>query len=168
MRPASFLSSPPAGVKKGQMLSFDFLFASSFFLLVCALLVFQAGYKIKETQEVREKTLMLNDLEKLSDIFFSEGIPYNWTIGDVQAIGLQEGGRVSFMKLSNFSQISYEESLLKLGMNNDYNITMTASGTDIYSFGASYENSTSLMKRDRICVLENGTLATIRILVFEK
>jgi len=168
MVPASISSSPLAGVKKGQILSFDFLFACSVFLLIGAVLAVQAGHSIKETQESREKSLLLKDTEKLSEIFFSEGLPKNWTYDNVQILGLQEEGRISFGKLGNFSRIPYQETLIRLGMSKDYNISILSSGTEIFSFGASYGNSSSLVKRDRICVLENGTLVITRVFVFEK
>jgi hypothetical protein len=160
-----FISAKPA---RGQMLSFDVLIASALLVIILAVLVAKVGYSIKDSQELTEKTSMISDCDKLSNIFFEEGLPKNWTRENVQIIGLESSGRINLTKLSSFNQTSfYQNSLILLGISSDYNITIYSSGYNA-SFGIPYENATSIVKKDRIGVLENGSLVTIRILTFRK
>lgn len=150
------------------MLSFDIMIATSFLLIVLAILVAQVSYNIKSSQEFADKSSLMSDLDKVSNIFFEEGIPGNWTSSNVQTIGLESNGRISLEKLGNFSQMPYSNTIILVGLNSDYNITVYSKGNSIYSFGRPYGDSTSVLKKDRIGVLENGTLVEIRVLVFER
>jgi hypothetical protein len=150
------------------MLSFDVLIASALLMIILAVLVAKVGYSVNDSRESTEKNSMLSDCDKLSNIFFEEGLPKNWTRENVQIIGLESRGRINLTKLSSFSQLDfYPSTLILLGINSDYNITIYSTGQN-FSFGKSYENATSIVKRDRIGVLENGSLVTIRILTFRK
>lgn len=60
------------------------------------------------------------EAEKLSDYFLTEGVPSNWTNETVVRIGLLTNNRVDQNKLLQLYNISYEESKLYLGVNNDY------------------------------------------------
>jgi hypothetical protein len=162
MRP-DFISDK---ISKGQVLSFDVMIASALLVIVLAVILTQVGYSVKGYQEFKEKSAIMNDLDKLSGIFFDEGFPKNWTSENVRTIGFEKNGRIDMDKLSNFTNISYSKNLILLGLNSDYNITLYHEGNPIYSFGKSYENATSIFKKERISVLENGSLVTIRVLVF--
>jgi hypothetical protein len=153
---------------RGQMFSFDFMIASSLLLLVVAVLTIQVGYELKETQEASGKGVLMKDADRLSGIFFDEGYPKDWTNETVQAIGLQSNGRISLQKLSYLGQAPYSGIIALAGLSSDYNITITSGSNELFNFGAPYINASSIVKKERFGVLENGTIVVIEVLVFEK
>jgi len=153
---------------KGQVLSFDFMVASILLFMVLAFLAVHAGHELKSTQESREKEELIAAAERASNSFFSEGYPKNWTLETVETLGLESNGRLSAGKLEYFNQTSYSKAIGLLGTDSDFNITLMSGQNELMSFGKSYEGATTIVKRERLGVLENGTLVNIRILVFEK
>jgi hypothetical protein len=163
-----FSHSSAPGRFRGQALSFDFLIACSIFLIMVGILLAKVGYEMKDAQEVNSKNAIISEADTISGIFFQEGIPKDWTNETVQVIGLRSGGRISAQKLQEFSNIPYFRSISLLGIKNGYNITVSGSSGELFSFGSSYEGAKSLIKADRIGVLENGTIVTISSYIFEK
>jgi hypothetical protein len=153
---------------KGQALSLDFMVASILLFMVLAFLAVQVSYELKESQETRQKEALIDAADQASNIFFSEGYPKNWTNANVETLGMEKNGRLSIEKLVYFNQISYSNATGLLGVNSDFNITILNKGNEIMSFGRPYDNATSIVKRERLGVLENGTLVNIRVLFFEK
>jgi len=152
----------------GQMLSFDFMIATALLLLVLTVILIRVGYDYKGTEEFKSKNLLMQDADAVSGMFFSEGFPDNWTTETVQALGLEENGRIDINKLGYFNQTPYLKTISLLGIKSDYNITILSGPSQLYSFGTSYSAAKSIVKKDRIGVLENGTIVSIRVLVFEK
>jgi len=150
---------------KGQALSFDFLISAAIFILILAILLTQIGNNAKELNEIREKNELIKEAYKLSEIFFNKGYPENWNSTNVKIIGLQKDNRIDWNKLKSLEKIGYQKSLILLGLKNDYNFTIFNDTTPIYSFGKNTENASSIMKVDRISIL-NGSIVSIQILVF--
>lgn len=156
------------GFFKGQALSFDFLIACTLFFFMAGILLTKVGHEIKDAEEVSGKNALLRDADALSGIFFQEGLPKNWTNETVQVIGLRDGGRISMRKIQEFNKTTYSRSIELLGINNYYYINISSSSGEICSFGYPYTQAKSLVKRERIGVLENGTIVTIGVYIFEK
>lgn len=150
------------------MFSFDFVFACSILLLIISVLVFQAGYSLKRSQESADKLLLMNEANFLGDLFFEEGYPKNWTLSEARVVGLSSNGRLDSEKLDNFGVMDYQQSIMKLGLKHDYNISVFCGSSLTYSFGSSYINSSSIVKSDRLGVFKNGSFATIKVIVFER
>ncbi len=150
---------------KGQALSFDFLLATTISIFVVSLLLIQIGNNAKELDELREKNELNKDAYKLSEIFFNKGYPENWNSTNVKIIGVESNNRIDWNKLKSLEKIGYQKSLILLGLKNDYNITIFNDTTPIYSFGKNTENASSIMKVDRISIL-NDSIVSIQILVF--
>ena len=150
---------------KGQALSFDFLVSAAIFILILTILLTQVGNSAKELSEIREKNELIKEAYKLSEIFFNKGYPENWNSTNVKIIGLQKDNRIDWNKLKSLEKIGYQKSLILLGLKNDYNITIFNDTTPIYSFGKNTEKTSSIIKVDRISIL-NGSIVSIQILVF--
>jgi hypothetical protein len=151
--------------KKGQILSFDLLIAITIFTLILVILISQVAYNTKRINEIREQNQMIEEANKLSEIFFSKGYPKNWDQNNVQILGLQTNNRIDWNKLKELENIGYQRSLFLLGSNYDYNLTLE-SGSLKWDFGKNPENASTIIKINRLGVL-NSTLVSIRVLVFK-
>jgi hypothetical protein len=151
---------------KGQALSFDFLIACTIFILVIAILLTQVGYNTKELNEIRDKNELIDETHKLSEIFFDEGYPKNWNSSNVVVIGLETDNRISWSKLKSLEEIGYQKSLVLLGLKNDYNITIFENNSTFYSFGKNIENASSIVRVDRVGIL-NNSIVSVQVLVFD-
>ena len=151
----------------GQAFSFDFLVACTIFLFVITLLLIQVGYNTKELNEVREKNELTGEAFRLSDIFFDEGYPKDWNSTNVKVIGMETNNRVDWQKLKNLEDLGYQKSLILLGLKNDYNITIFENISPVYSFGKNIENTSSIIKVDRVGIL-NNSIVSVQVLVFGK
>jgi hypothetical protein len=153
---------------KGQVLSLDFMVASILLFMVLAFLAVQVGYELKNTQETRQKEALISGADQASNIFFSEGYPKDWIPENVEILGMESKGRLSMQKLEYFNQTPYSTAIGLLGVNNDFNITILNGQNEIISFGKPYDSASSVVKRERLGVLENGTLVNIKVIIFEK
>ncbi len=150
---------------KAQALSFDFLIATTLFILITAILLAQVGHNTKELNEIRDKNELIDETYKLSEIFFDEGYPKNWNSSNVAVIGLEANNRISWSKLKSLEEIGYQKSLVLLGLKNDYNITIFEDNSALYSFGKNIENASSIVKVDRVGIL-NNSIVSLRVLLF--
>ncbi len=150
---------------KAQALSFDFLIATTLFILITAILLAQVGHNTKELNEIRDKNELIDETYKLSEIFFDEGYPKNWNSSNVAVIGLETNNRISWSKLKTLEEIGYQKSLVLLGLKNDYNITIFEDNSALYSFGKNIENASSIVKVDRVGIL-NNSIVSLQVLLF--
>ena len=151
---------------KGQALSFDFLIACTILILAISILLIQVGYTTKELNEVRDKNELIDETYKLSEIFFDEGYPKNWNSSDVVIVGMETNNRIDWQKLKSLEEIGYQKSLILLGLKNDYNFTIFKDNSTFYSFGKNTENASSIVKVDRVGIL-NNSIVSIQVLVFD-
>ena len=120
------------------------------------------GNNSKELSEIREQNNIIHDSFQVSEIFFNEGSPKNWTNDTVEIIGLETNNRLDWNKIKKIeNDISYQKSLVLMGLNYDYNLTI-----DNWSFGKNPINASTIIKTNRIGIL-NGSLVSIQILVFK-
>lgn len=151
---------------KGQALSFDFLIATAILFFIIAILLAQVTHNTKELNEIREKNELVEDAYKLSEIFFDEGYPKNWNSSNVIILGMETNNRIDWQKLKNLEEIGYQKSLILLGLKNDYNFTIFKGNSTFYSFGKNTENASSIVKVDRVSIL-NNSIVSIQVLVFD-
>ncbi len=150
---------------KGQVLSFDLLVAIVIFSLVLAMLISQISYSSKEIDETRKQNEMMEASYKVSEVFFREGYPNDWNESNVEILGLGDDGRISWDKLQELENMGYQKSLSLLGLNYNYNITIESSTLD-WTFGKNPENSTNLIKINRLGIL-NSSFVSIQVMVFD-
>ncbi len=150
---------------KGQVLSFDLLVAIVIFSLVLAMLISQISYSSKEIDETRKQNEMMEASYKVSEVFFREGYPNDWNESNVEILGLEDDGRMSWDKLQELENMGYQKSLSLLGLNYNYNITIESSTLD-WTFGKNPENSTNLIKINRLSIL-NSSFVSIQVMVFD-
>lgn len=98
--------------KSGQAVIIDFVIAIIIFLIA---FIFIAGTYTQQASRLESETsdtsLMLKAFDITEMLTKSEGIPNNWNISNVQAIGLASGDRVlSTQKITQFSNLSYNVS----------------------------------------------------------
>ena len=149
---------------KGQALSFDLLMAVVIFSFALAILVTQISYQSREIDEVRKQNEMIEASYEVSEIFFREGYPKDWNESNVEILGLEKNNRISWDKLQKLESLGYQKSLALIGLDYDYNITIDGENLH-WSFGRSPENSTTLVKTDRLGIL-NSSLVSVRIMIF--
>ena len=146
---------------KGQIFSFDFLIACSIFILILAVLIGHIGYNTIQLNELKEKHELTRTGYKLSEIFFMEGYPKDWNSSNVKIIGLQTNNRIDWNKLKELENFGYQKSLILLGLNYDYNLTIGN-----YSFGKNPENASSAFRINRVGIL-NSSIVPIQVIIFK-
>ena len=146
---------------KGQIFSFDFLIACSIFILILAVLVSHIGYNAIQLKELKEKHELTKSGYKLSEIFFMEGYPKDWNSSNVKIIGLQTDNRIDWNKLKELENFGYQKSLILLGLNYDYNLTIGN-----YTFGKNPENASSAFRINRVGIL-NSSVVPIQVIIFK-
>ena len=126
----------------------------------------QVGYNTKELSEIEERNELVEETRKLSEIFFEEGYPENWNSTNVAIIGIKTDNRMDWNKLESLKEMGYQKSLVLLGLNLDYNMTIFNKTDSVWGFGKSPENASSVVKINRIGIL-NSSIVYIQILVFK-
>jgi len=152
--------------KKGQVLSFDLLISITLFALILGILASQINYNTKKINEIREQNKMVGEAYKISDIFFREGYPKNWNETNVEILGLQTNNRIDWNKLKKLKNLGYQKSLVLLGANYDYNITIQSNAIN-WSFGKSIENYSTIVKINRLGIL-NSSIVHIQVMVLKQ
>lgn len=104
--------------KKGQAVILDLLIAIVVFLLVFSFLAWTyTRHFLRLDSETSDNTLMMKAFDITEILTKSEGIPNDWNISNVQAIGLASGDRVlSTQKIQQFSNMSYNVSKRMFGI----------------------------------------------------
>ncbi|OYT42702.1 MAG: hypothetical protein B6U88_02925 [Candidatus Aenigmarchaeota archaeon ex4484_56] len=152
--------------RKGQIFSFDFIVAFSIFVLLLTIFTVQVGQYIIHSSEIKERQDMDNEAYEISDVFFREGVPSNWTDSNVKIIGLESNERISWDKIKKFENLGYQKTLILLGSKYDYNLQIFNKSSVIWEFGKNPENYSSIAKIVRISIL-NNTIISIQVLIFK-
>jgi len=143
---------PAEGVvyRKGQTSVLDFLLAIVFFVILFVFFVNFSSMEIGNSQKKLTYDRLAVSGFSITDLMVnSKGFPSNWdsNISSVQSIGLaSESNLFSLSKISAFSLMNYEESKVKLGLDegNDYYFTISpVSNSSIIYFKSGIEMNTS-------------------------
>jgi hypothetical protein len=125
-----------------------------------------------ELEESRRVNEMIDKAYSISQVWFREGIPKYWNAQDVIDIGLSNDYRFNRTKMNSLNDsvfLGYERVKSKIGIKNYefsfkvYNSTQH----EIFSFGPSPSNPENLVKVKRFGILDDGSLVTVEVMVWE-
>ena len=168
--------------KKGQAFSTEFLLAYLIFSLVLILAFYLWNtttadiIESKNRYEIEDRAV--DSAEKL---LRTRGIPADWSLSDVESIGLADESRIlnpgkvlNFIILMNSSNSNYENNRWLLGIGKydfyfnltDINGTTMVINDTLCATGKKAVNETSMITVQRTGLLENE-ITTIKITVWE-
>jgi len=142
---------------KGQVISYDFIFAFGVFILVILIILIyldQSTKNIKETKNIDEIIYLSN---QISEVWMREGYPNSWEPGDVVELGLMSDSRLNITKIVYLEEIGYQKVSTMLGLG-DYNFYMEILDSDknsIFTFGLTPNNPDFASKTRRISILDS-------------
>jgi len=152
---------------KGQIWSFDFMLG--IFIFVGVLIVFSNSVSnIKP--DITENLAMQG--QYISDHLVNSGIPNNWTIDDVDFIGLTTEKRLDSNKVTNFNNIvttNYFNVKKILGVRSDFYVYFSDANhtvidiNGISSIGKDYtiENIDNLVKIERFLIYQGSPIRMV-------
>ena len=153
---------------KGQVLSFDFIVASSIFLLFVGILFVYWIYSNVQMEETQRMNDMIDKTYLASQVWFREGTPPDWDSTNVIDLGLQSAHRFnqSKMDIMNIS-LGYGRTKTLIGLGGyEYFFRIYNSTNDtIFNFGLYSSNPENLVKIKRVGIL-NGSLVTLEVMTW--
>lgn len=153
---------------KGQIFSFDFLLASSIFLLTIGILFVYWTYTSIQIEETIGMNEMIDKAYKASEIWFREGIPTYWDSNNVIDLGLENNHRFNQTKMNTMkTEIGYDKTKVMVGLSGyDYNFTVSDTNNNtVFSFGLNPSNPINLVKINRIGIYD-GSIVILEALVW--
>jgi len=153
---------------KGQIFSFDFLLASSIFLLTMGILFVYWTYTNIQIQETIGMNEMIDKAYKATEVWFREGIPTYWNSSNVIDLGLENNHRFNQTKMGTMkTEIGYDKTKVMVGLSGyDYNFTVYDMNNDtVFSSGLNPSNPTNLLKIKRIGIYEDS-IVTLEVMVW--
>jgi len=153
---------------KGQIFSFDFLLASSIFLLTMGILFVYWTYTNIQIQETIGMNEMIDKAYKATEVWFREGIPTYWNSSNVIDLGLENNHRFNQTKMGTMkTEIGYDKTKVMVGLSGyDYNFTVYDMNNDTaFSSGLNPSNPTNLLKIKRIGIYEDS-IVTLEVMVW--
>lgn len=153
--------------RKGQTLSYDFLIASSLFIVVLSIVLSYWTYSSKQIDDSVTQNDLANKLFLSTQVWFQDGYPQYWNPSNVAEIGLTNNGYLNTTKVNSLNTVGYGNVLELVGLqgyNLYYRVFGTSNNTE-FQFGNYPSNASTISRFDRISVL-NGTLVTIETLVW--
>ena len=141
--------------REGQAWGFDLMIAFVIFIIgIVAFFLYALNYPT-EGEEIIDTLSYEADL--IAENLLSEGHPKNWTVGNVEVIGLTNDDRINQTKLNNFESLALSDyNLTKTLLNTryDYYINITNS-TDSKIIGRLPVEPTNLIKVARVSLYNN-------------
>ena len=154
---------------KGQVFSFDFLLASSIFLLSVGVLFVYWIYTTLQIEETGEMNEMIDKAYKASEVWFREGVPQYWSLNDVIDLGLENDHRFNQTKMDMMkAEIGYEKTKNMIGLSGyEYNFSVYNSTSHlIWSVGQVIpSDSQNIVNVKRFGIL-NGSIVTLQVVVW--
>ena len=154
---------------KGQMFSFDFLLASSIFLLTVGMLFTYWAYTNIQIEETREINEMIYKAYTASEVWFREGMPKYWNSTNVIELGMQNDHRINQTKIDRMKmELGYEKTKTMVGLGGyDYNFSIYNNTKHlIWSAGQPVSTSAQdVINVKRISIL-NGSIVTLHVTVW--
>lgn len=154
---------------KGQVLSFDFMVASSIFLLAVGLLYVYWNYSNIQIEETKRIGDLTDKAFTASQVWYREGVPKYWDSNDVIDLGLQNDHRFNQTKMDVLNvSIGYDTTKTLIGLGGyDYFFRIYNSTNDtVYYFGPYPVDADNVVKVKRIGIL-NGSIVTLEVVVWE-
>jgi len=153
---------------KAQVFSFDFLIASSIFLLAIGVIYIYWIYSNIQIEETKRINDIIDKTYFASQVWFREGTPPGWNSTNIIDLGLENNHRFNQTKMDIMkTSLGYEKTKNLVGLGGyQYNFTVYDTTNAVFSFGQNPSNPKNLVKVKRIGVL-NGSLVTVEIMVWE-
>ncbi|MFH1506029.1 MAG: hypothetical protein ABIE94_03480 [archaeon] len=157
-------------MKKAQVWLPDFLLA---FILFALALTLSMKFVVNMFPN-QDYARIMDDAERISEVFMSEGVPVDWTNDTVIKPGLLTNGRFDFRKADNLSVMRYTDAKALFNTRYDFfifthnhsypgpninysygypSVSVSADKTSVDLSGIEYEN---LVKIDRFVVVDNA------------
>lgn len=105
-------------LNKGQVWTTDFIVGFLIFAVGAILVSRMIMNSMADNNFLEVK----RESEKISEYLMSEGVPENWTNNTIVRAGLLSYDRLDTRKLSEFQNLTYEDSQLYLGTAYDYQL----------------------------------------------
>lgn len=153
-------------LSKAQTFSFDFFIALTIFLISFSLIMIFWNFTNSQIQEKKILEELMDSAFSLSEIFFTEGVPKYWNLDNVKVIGLMNENRLNQTKLNFLNDIGYENLKKTLNFDFDFIFKIKNQSEPIYSFGLAPSESASVVKIQRISIL-NSSPVLIEVIVWE-
>ena len=159
---------------KAQVLSFDFIIASSIFLLVVGIIYIYWIYtniQIEETKNINDIT---EKAYMASQVWFREGYPEYWDNNTVIDLGMENDHRFNQTKMDFLNDsisptnIGYNRTKTLIGLEGYDYFFRIYNSTDytLFNFGLYPSNNVDVIKAKRIGIL-NGSIVTLEVLVWK-
>ncbi len=154
---------------KGQVFSFDFLLASSIFLLTVGILFAYWAYTNIQIEETRGMNEMIDKAYRSSNVWFREGVPTYWNSNNVIELGLENNHRFNQTKMNiTKTEIGYDRTKTMIGLGGyEYNFTVyNTTNHTVFSFGLNPSNPRNLLKIRRIGIYDSS-IVSLEVMVWK-
>jgi hypothetical protein len=154
-------------LNKGQSFSIDFMAATAIFLILIAFIMvywFYTNAQVYETQGIEN---MIDKVQMVSEVLFSEGYPEYWSPSDFVTLGFQNDNRFNQTKLDYLITIGYDNSkrLMGVGVDDYYIRLFDQSDNTKFTFGVFPNGEKNLIRIKRVGIL-NGEIVFAEIFVW--
>jgi len=146
---------------KAQALSADFAIAVAAFLLITGVVFLRWLQIIRETEETRGLSELIDTVSHAGSILLSEGTPKYWNVTNVKSLGLVNDDRLNRTKILSLWDLGYDRvrSLLGVGYELYFEISnatgiLSINGRDL-KFGIPPSNAQDVAKVERVSILDD-------------
>jgi hypothetical protein len=155
--------------RKSQLWYLDFIIGLSIFTLMIIMAFRYTSLRFSDNEA--EQGRVWNDAQRLTESLLSEGIPKNWTEGNVISIGvLSEDNAIDLNKietLKNLTIVDYDKTKFIIGLKSDYIIHFEgATGSIINLTNQSYIGKPGITEQDVLDSNPKDELFYTRYVVF--
>lgn len=148
--------------KKAQIGTTDLFIAISIFIIsVIVLVSLWNKYNVILIENAENEEMFSLGMQATDLMVKSPGIPYNWTVSNVEVIGLANSDHnLSFSKVANLTQMSYNASkkLLKIASYDYVFRISTPNGTILVNYGNMYSNANKVINVRRLVFYQNESI----------
>lgn len=146
--------------RKGQILSTDFLIASTMFVIAIIAVYIYWSYLSNQLEETRQLNDIVDTAYLVSNVWMREGTPQFWNSSNVVDLGLQNNHRFNQSKLNELNNIGYD-SVKRLAGASPYDFYMRIydlGNNTMFSFGnlAVDPASESIVKMKRVGIMNSS------------
>ncbi len=146
--------------KSGQGWGFDLVVACSIFFIALIAFYFFAVNNSSQGQD--NLALLSYESQLIADSLLSEGYPLNWSISEVDEIGIVSNNKINQTKLEmfyNLSETNYSFTKIIFGITGDYFVNFSEpiyiQDRLILGIGFPPENHENLIKSSRYIIYNN-------------
>lgn len=154
--------------KKGQMISYEVLFAMTIFLILFVITLSDFNVILTETREVQKnETLKTQAVQASVQLSETPGSPGMWEwLADYNRVGLAVTPRVlGQTKINKFNALDNNNVSYQLNLGNEYYLTLVQDKNVMIQKGTNLD-SNRMIEIKRI-VLVNGDFAMLTIRIYE-